>query len=879
MENESMINEESTTRLLFKIDGIGDEDSDANSTLTTDVDRSTKLDNETQTQVNNSISNGTKKVCDSKNCTDYPMTRDSFSKESKEQGKEDTFPFTFSPLNSSEFNNTSLESSSPSSSSSPATFHHLQANSEQRKSYNLNAINSFHQTLQNVIMMVVRRISPLYGFDLDNDPNLNKSQDKMERFLQPPPNITKLVDKNINAPIESDQINKVSSLNKFSDIILAAKFATNSTSKTNKSKIYHAKKVKRSISRERWITKMSNKEDGMVEMYAFIVRDEKIPACCHPASAITDKRYFMCSGAILTATHAITTASCMHFADLYEQHIDAELAVLVGAATSIPYVIKINRYEMHPNYVYNVDSPDHPTYNVAILFLNCGFNFLAGVIELPKLPKGIYDDVGHMCCSQKCQLLTVIQRVNNHHLIKPIEARHLPPPVHDDDSLMTVPRRNFGLRRLYRLKKSVLSLIRRKRNPVKLAPAPSFLSKDTSLFVEKSSSGKKVQIKRQNEVTKRKKKTKDILDVIADAKKGAKSKKQKSFDINDIKSINGRRKIIDDLKERIAANLMQVDEKLTSIDWSKIEEETKPKVRVTDQEKIEKFAKEIVDETMGRLEEVLETNVTSDVGSKHKDIVNNKKNILLAMMGESKDPEILKNFAEIFSNVIKSTIPPNNASRISVSSDITIEKKDLTDPRSNYHKCPPLGSPVFRNRTLVAMVAYTCDDVESWVEWKYVSLSRNLNWIRQRTSVAQNQKPTICATEIAGNDFSEADLSLNYGDEVIQKSALFKKQSPSYLETFDNTYKPVDETLKGVREINNDNDNSRTFTIPSVHPKLSNWQIGPDPTNPSWPHNRVPPPSNKGRFVAVSNVNSNTCFTKPDGSTDCRTVSNTYTLE
>lgn len=147
---------------------------------------------------------------------------------------------------------------------------------------------------------------------------------------------------------------------------------------------------------------------------------------------------------------------------------------------------------------------------------------------------------------------------------------------------------------------------------------------------------------------------------------------------------------------------MQVDEKLTSIDWSKIEEETKPKVRVTDQEKIEKFAKEIVDETMGRLEEVLETNVTSDVGAKRKDIVNNKKNILLAMMGESKDPEILKNFAEIFSNVIKSAIPPNNASRISVSSDITIEKKDLTDPRSKYHKCPPLGSPVFRNRTLVS---------------------------------------------------------------------------------------------------------------------------------------------------------------------------------
>lgn len=134
--------------------------------------------------------------------------------------------------------------------------------------------------------------------------------------------------------------------------------------------------------------------------------------------------------------------------------------------------------------------------------------------------------------------------MQNHHLIKKIEAQHLPPPVHDDERLTILSRGNFGLRRMYRLKRNTFSWIRRKRNTVKLAPAPSFLSKDTSLFVENNNGGKKVQTKRQNQVTKRKKKTKNILDLINDAKKESSGKKQKTFNINNNKSIDGRRKLV-----------------------------------------------------------------------------------------------------------------------------------------------------------------------------------------------------------------------------------------------------------------------------------------------------------------------------------------------
>lgn len=41
------------------------------------------------------------------------------------------------------------------------------------------------------------------------------------------------------------------------------------------------------------------------------------------------------------------------------------------------------------------------------------------------------------------------------------------------------------------------------------------------------------------------------------------------------------------------------------------------------------------------------------------------------------------------------------------------------------------------------MISYTCDDVQNWVEWKYVSISRNMNWIRRRISTAGNRKPIV----------------------------------------------------------------------------------------------------------------------------------------
>lgn len=149
---------------------------------------------------------------------------------------------------------------------------------------------------------------------------------------------------------------------------------------------------------------------------------------------------------------------------------------------------------------------------------------------------------------------------------------------------------------------------------------------------------------------------------------------------------------------------MEVDDKLTSVDWNKVEEKMESKIPKSEQDKIENFAENIVGATMARLGKVLGTdltNATRNTKQENKESAS-KQSILLSLMGDSKGNETLENFADVFSNVIMSVLPPGNVSRISVSSDVNIDEKDLTLPRSKYHKCPPLGSPVFRNGTLVS---------------------------------------------------------------------------------------------------------------------------------------------------------------------------------
>ena len=53
-------------------------------------------------------------------------------------------------------------------------------------------------------------------------------------------------------------------------------------------------------------------------------------------------------------------------------HIEAELAVLIGAVSNATYVMKVIKYEMHPKYIYNLEAMENVEHNVAILTIGCG---------------------------------------------------------------------------------------------------------------------------------------------------------------------------------------------------------------------------------------------------------------------------------------------------------------------------------------------------------------------------------------------------------------------------------------------------------------------------------------------------------------------------
>lgn len=75
-------------------------------------------------------------------------------------------------------------------------------------------------------------------------------------------------------------------------------------------------------------------------------------------------------------------------------HIDADLAVLIGALEENSYVIKIAHYEIHPRYVPDPNSIHHATNNIALLRLSCSWVLCLIDIYAPRAmnisKKGFY---------------------------------------------------------------------------------------------------------------------------------------------------------------------------------------------------------------------------------------------------------------------------------------------------------------------------------------------------------------------------------------------------------------------------------------------------------------------------------------------------------
>ena len=145
---------------------------------------------------------------------------------------------------------------------------------------------------------------------------------------------------------------------------------------------------------------------------------------------------------------------------------------------------------------------------------------------------------------------------------------------------------------------------------------------------------------------------------------------------------------------------VNISEQLAAVDWGEIEETMAQRFPEGKREKMEDFARSVVNETMKRLETVLGDETDSE---NYRDFFNpNKSKIFQQLMPNGSKKKTIDSFVQVFTKVVTSLLPPNSADAVVVSSDNSIEEKDLNEPPPLNVECPPLGSPVIVSGILVS---------------------------------------------------------------------------------------------------------------------------------------------------------------------------------
>ncbi|XP_044002361.1 uncharacterized protein LOC122848378 [Aphidius gifuensis] len=593
------------------------------------------------------------------------------------------------------------------------------------------------------------------------------------------------------------------------------------------------KEINKRQTSDPWIVKEFTGREEIMKMHAYIVRDENIPTCCKPAQAASNKRYFMCTGAILTLRHAITTASCMHFADIYEHHIDANLALQIGGITSKPYVIRINRYEMHPKYAYDVDAKDHPTHNLALLYLAC--SIIPGTAVVPKLPRGIFDDVGHMCCGNECNVITIVQTSKNLQFARILKAKNLPSPRHELPDELDV------------------------KNTVSGGYHGSFDSlSDTNPPIR---AGRSIKLRSSLTSTSRRSRSDDSTETKKNSKprNSKKRKKAKNNVDKNVKSTTAKPSAKENNSRRQAeisgsGNSSKNIDKSDMEDYNKLESVITAQLTDMNEASIQKFAQEIVDATMKQL--------NNTVGKNNSVLTTNKSeeaSLLAKIISNSNGNSSIDDIARAFTTVITRN---NNA--LSASSGLNVNLDELPSPPAKYVKCPPLGTPIIIENTLVGMVAYTCDDVQSWVEWKYVSISQNLIWIQKRLNSIQRHAPPVDC-ENKGNNWQNDE---NVGPRSLTNTRNNLSWPPRSVPKQKSAYDEYLERIRPIRQFGDDNVVNNTYQAGNAD-ELLRYQKMEQTRRMNERNLRFGNDDNQG----------NTCYRRADGSLDCRTTANKYALQ
>ncbi|XP_011312273.1 uncharacterized protein [Fopius arisanus] len=438
-------------------------------------------------------------------------------------------------------------------------------------------------------------------------------------------------------------------------------------------------------------------DNNIMKMQALIVKDEDAGSCCAVAKQI-------------------------------RHHIDAALAIMIGATTGDPYVIKINRFEMHPNYVVDVNAKDHSVHNLAILFLACSIK--AKGANIPKLPKGKHDDIGHMCCSQKCSVVTIIQSYNNTHVAKKLTAKYIPSPQHEDEdnAIKGSSPSSLQQKKIFKIP-NIHSSTREKRSREKLTGAPI-------LFPEESLPLDEMKKYKSKNSSKRGRKMNHQIEILSQNRYNNTSIIGKILTGQIFRRANGR---------KFTSNMSMIDQAITAFDWNNIEKTMEEKISMKNKFVINQFIKDVVQETMKTIMKVFSKNgqlLSENINFSYEATAD--KNAFFTFLPDPPGNRSIDHFSSTLMRIIQNLMPPNDGKEWAVSSDLSLDERDVGKPPLKYVECPPLGTPVIINGTLIAMVAYTCDDIQNWVKWKYVSISNNIIWLRKRLDASLHQSLTIC---------------------------------------------------------------------------------------------------------------------------------------
>ncbi|XP_058790024.1 uncharacterized protein LOC131663570 [Phymastichus coffea] len=484
-----------------------------------------------------------------------------------------------------------------------------------------------------------------------------------------------------------------------------------------------------------WIKSEIDGTDDFLEMHAFVVRDEDIPECDTPADKVAKGRYFMCSGVILDERHVLTSATCMNQAHIHKYHTEAYLAVLIGAlGVENSYVIKIAHYEIHPRYVPDPNSIRHATNNIAVLRLSCPIP--RKYVVVPKLPSKRFQDIAHLCCPGRCKLSTVIKNSENQRIIRLITLKHLPSAMHIDIKRSNVKTDEKSLIKLNlpRIGKTEQD------NTNKFVPLASLGGRSVrqsiyglkaTNFTDSSRNSKSIayssqkvyevidwhEVKTEIDEAKVSRKNQKLLSDFVQASMSEVLTKLLEVMTNHITDMN---KVLNSFASVLQENVLHGEnsyEKISDFIGKNILKFALEKMSIIGNNCTEKCRETATSDNL---------NVENHVGNKKAE--NNKAG--QDGLHTSSTAEAVKDNKTEMSKKGENKMKINEIGEDSEKS-VDLLHEDKYRVLSDNAYCPPLGSPVVVNKTLVALIAYTCHDVQNWVEWKYVNVNRNVRWIRK----------------------------------------------------------------------------------------------------------------------------------------------------